>query len=226
MKKIIGLSCGRKNGFCEALVERGRHGGRRVRYHDGDYPSHVAQGPSLQRMPGLLRDGEVRAQGRRGVDTREDLRRGCCPDRQRPLLPHQGERLLHEHQRADAPHSSDAISRSSRRRGSGRSSASAAGATMPGRLSLFPRSTSSSRRRRVLVDQIQFNYCGMKEWNPWLMKDVPRDPNRMRAIDRDVRRPLEATAPQPSKEEFHTAATKRARELGRNVARAMSMPDR
>ncbi len=77
---------------------------------------------------------------------------------------------------------------------------------------------------RVLVDQIQVNYCGMKEWNPWLMKDTPRDPNKYRAQDYDYDEFYKLTAPQPTKEDFHKGATERARQLGRNVAKAMDMP--
>ncbi len=77
---------------------------------------------------------------------------------------------------------------------------------------------------RVLVDQIQVNYCRMKEWNTWLMKDMPKEPHKYRAQDYDHDTFYELTAPQPTKDEFHKAATERARQLGRNVAKAMDMP--
>jgi len=78
---------------------------------------------------------------------------------------------------------------------------------------------------RVLVDQIQVNRCGMKEWNLWMQQDGQRTHKTHLARTQDM--PYEKnweTFPQNYGTDFLNMAIERAKELGRNVARAMDMP--
>ena len=77
---------------------------------------------------------------------------------------------------------------------------------------------------RVLVDQMQINLCGIKEWNTWMREDMTPVTQKARVQDLDYD---EVWTTWPQKYEvtdFFNKALVRARELGRNVARAMEMP--
>ncbi len=104
MKKIIALSCGQEEPRHRESDQRGGHGGGGIRHRNGDYPRHVLEGPAVQgmRQP-VHKNRNVLAEGRRRVDPAEDLRRRRGPDRRRPVLPCEGERVFHLHSRKDDP---------------------------------------------------------------------------------------------------------------------------
>ncbi len=79
---------------------------------------------------------------------------------------------------------------------------------------------------RRIVDQVNFTFCGLKEWNLWMQQGQPLESNlhkyRVNDVDHDVSRTMYGE--QPSYKEWYTMAIERAKQLGRNVAQAMSMP--
>jgi len=78
---------------------------------------------------------------------------------------------------------------------------------------------------RVLVDQIQVNFCGLKEWNAWLREDMKKPvSHEMRVQDLDYDELFRLWPDQETGESFYKKALARARELGGNVAKAMMMP--
>jgi multimeric flavodoxin WrbA len=80
---------------------------------------------------------------------------------------------------------------------------------------------------RVLVDQIQVNQCGLKEWNLWLQQkdaNLTSHTHLARVEDTDWDKIWELWPGQEEPLDFKKKALERAKELGRNVARAMLMP--
>lgn len=79
---------------------------------------------------------------------------------------------------------------------------------------------------RVLVDQFQTNLCGLQEWNLWAQDEAMTAEHihqfRVQDLDYDS---LFQLWPQPYElVDIYEKATERAKQLGRNVAQAMSMP--
>jgi multimeric flavodoxin WrbA len=77
-----------------------------------------------------------------------------------------------------------------------------------------------------LVDQIQVNFCGLREWNLWMQQGGPLTSNthKARVIDTPYENARSLWGEQVPAAEFFRTALERAKELGRNVARAMKMP--
>ena len=223
MKKIIGLSCGRKNGFCESLLKEAAMGAEEF-----GIETEIIRAMSLKVLPCnacnacfvtgkcvLKDDVEWILEKTCVEDAALILAVPCYHVRANGYFMNINERMLHlfgtDYKILEKKRVGAII-------GVGGGGYDAwTTLTLP-TVNIFLQET------RKLVDQVQFNYCRMKEWNPWLMKSVPRDPSKVRAIDVTYEDLFKMTAPQPTKEEFHAAATKRAREMGRNVARAMNMP--
>lgn len=84
---------------------------------------------------------------------------------------------------------------------------------------------------RKLVDQIQVNRSGLKEWNVWLRSSATSSPSLLpghthqaRCQDNDYDKIWELYEQKYDPLEFTRKSIERAKELGRNVARAMNMP--
>jgi multimeric flavodoxin WrbA len=77
---------------------------------------------------------------------------------------------------------------------------------------------------RLLVDQIQVNYCGIKQWNLWDREDNTPVMYKTRIQDIPYQRMLTIYGPQDAPDVFYQKSVDRARQLGRNVAKAMLMP--
>lgn len=79
---------------------------------------------------------------------------------------------------------------------------------------------------RKLVDQMQVNFCGLREWNLWIQQGGPLTSHTHlnRIIDTPYEHARDLWGKQDSATEFYRKAIERAKELGRNVARAMNMP--
>ncbi len=79
---------------------------------------------------------------------------------------------------------------------------------------------------RVLVDQIQINHCGLREWNLWLQQgsSLTSHTQEFRVEDLEWDKVWESWPGQEEPLDFKKKAMERAKELGRNVARAMMMP--
>lgn len=79
---------------------------------------------------------------------------------------------------------------------------------------------------RKIVDQIQVNFTGMREWNLWMQQGQPLTSHihLARFIDTPWDKVPTMWGEQPSGAEFLKMAIERAKQLGRNVAQAMNMP--
>jgi len=79
---------------------------------------------------------------------------------------------------------------------------------------------------RILVDQIQVNQCGLREWNLWLQnKALPQGhTSQVRCQDIDYDKVWELWNEDNDPVDFTRESLARARQLGRNVAAAMSLP--
>jgi multimeric flavodoxin WrbA len=79
---------------------------------------------------------------------------------------------------------------------------------------------------RVLVDQIQVNHCGLREWNLWMQQGRPLTSHTHTARIQDLEyEAIWELWPQEFEPlDFERKALARAEELGRNVARAMALP--
>lgn len=80
---------------------------------------------------------------------------------------------------------------------------------------------------RVLVDQMQMNNCGLKEWNLWQQKEdgsLTSHTQQARIQDLEYERIWELWPQEYDMVDFAKSGLERAKELGRNVARAMMMP--
>jgi multimeric flavodoxin WrbA len=224
MKKIIGLSCGRKNGFCEALLKEAAMGADE--YGIG---TEIIRAMSLRVLPcqgcnACFMTGKCVLKD----DVDWILEKTCVEDaalivavpcyhiRANGYFMCINERMLHLFGTTNFEILKKTRVGAIIGVGGGGYDAWAT-LTLP-TVNIFLQET------RVLVDQVQFNYCRMKEWNPWFMKDISREPHRVRAQNIGYDELWKVTKPQPTKEEFHKAATERARQLGRNVAQAMNMP--
>ena len=79
---------------------------------------------------------------------------------------------------------------------------------------------------RKIVDQVNFTFCGLKEWNLWMQQGKPLTSNthkqRVGDVDHDVSRTMYGE--QAGFKEWYTLAIERAKQLGRNVAQAMNKP--
>ena len=79
---------------------------------------------------------------------------------------------------------------------------------------------------RKVVDQVQFNFCGLREWNLWMQQDQPLTSHThlARCIDEPWDKVYTMWGEQPDSLTFFKMAVERAKQLGRNVAKAMNMP--
>ena len=79
---------------------------------------------------------------------------------------------------------------------------------------------------RVVVDQMLVTFSAFREWNLWMQQGKPLTSNthKQRITDTDYEETRTMWGEQPGAVEFYKLAIERAKELGRNVARAMNMP--
>jgi multimeric flavodoxin WrbA len=79
---------------------------------------------------------------------------------------------------------------------------------------------------RVLVDQFQANFCGLQEWNLWAQDGAmtAEHIHEFRVQDLDYDRLFQLWPQQYELVDIYEKAIERAKQLGRNVAQAMSMP--
>lgn len=77
---------------------------------------------------------------------------------------------------------------------------------------------------RRIVDRIQINNCAIREWNIWDRTDMTPVTQKARITDIDYDDMWSVFGPQDERIEFFKKSFVRARQLGRNVAQAMSAP--
>ena len=80
---------------------------------------------------------------------------------------------------------------------------------------------------RKVVDQVNYAFCGLREWNLWMQQGQPLTSNthkqRVHDVPPDQIRNMFGET-QVGYEEWYRMAIERAKQLGRNVANAMNMP--
>jgi hypothetical protein len=79
---------------------------------------------------------------------------------------------------------------------------------------------------RKVVDQMQVCFCGLREWNLWMQQGQPLTSHThlARVIDTPWDKVYTMWGEQPDGLTFFKMAIERAKQLGRNVAQAMSKP--
>ena len=77
---------------------------------------------------------------------------------------------------------------------------------------------------RKIVDKMQVNFCSIREWNLWDRTDMTPVTQKVRITDIDYPEMWKVFGQQDDRITFFKKALARARQLGRNVAKAMSMP--
>ena len=79
---------------------------------------------------------------------------------------------------------------------------------------------------RKIVDQVQYCFCGLREWNLWMQQGKPLTSNthKQRVLDTDYKDTRTMWGEQVGFAEWYRMAIERAKQLGRNVAQAIDMP--
>ena len=77
---------------------------------------------------------------------------------------------------------------------------------------------------RKVVDRIQINFCALKEWNRWDRTETTQAASKHRITDTDYDKIEGLWGAQADRVDFFKKAQARARQLGRNVAKAMAVP--
>ncbi len=77
---------------------------------------------------------------------------------------------------------------------------------------------------RKVVDRMQVNFCGIREYNLWERTDLTPKTHMVRVTDIPYEEMWTVFGPQDERIEFYRKALARARQLGRNVAKAMNTP--
>jgi hypothetical protein len=79
---------------------------------------------------------------------------------------------------------------------------------------------------RKVIDQMQVCFCGLREWNLWMQQgqSLTSHTHLARVIDTPWDKVYTMWGEQPSVGGFFRMAIERAKQLGRNVAQAMSKP--
>jgi multimeric flavodoxin WrbA len=79
---------------------------------------------------------------------------------------------------------------------------------------------------RVLVDQIQVNFCGLQEWNLWEQEKTlnAEHVHELRVQDSDYEDLVKRWPQKQDLATFFRDALARSKKLGRNMAKAMSLP--
>jgi hypothetical protein len=79
---------------------------------------------------------------------------------------------------------------------------------------------------RILIDQFQVNYCGLEEWNLWAQDErmTAEYIHQYRVQDLEYEKYFELRPQKHELAEVFKNSIERAKQLGRNVAQAMTMP--
>ena len=223
MKKIIALNCGRKNQYCETLIKEAAMGAEEL-----GVKTEIIRAMSLRVLPCnscnacyekghcVLKDDVDWILEKTVVeDAALIIAVPCYHVRANGYFTCINERMLH----VTGAH------RETRRKtrvgavigvgGSGYDSWTALNNPM---VEIFMQHT------RKVVDKIQVNFCAIKEFNLWMRDDVTPVTQKTRVSDIPYEEMWTVYGPQLDRIEFFKKALARARQLGRNVAKAMEMP--
>jgi len=223
MKKIIGLSCGRKNGNCETLLKSAAMGAEEL-----GVETEIIRAMSLKVQPCrgcwgcmethkcvLKDDVEWILEKTVVEDCGLIVSAPCYHIRANGIFTCIHERMNHVFTRDFNTVKKTRVGAIIGVGGSGYDGWASLTNTMT---NIFVQHT------RLLVDQIQVNYCGLKEWNLWARKDATPVLHKKRVQDIDYDEMSTVYGPQDNAVDFYQKSLARARQLGRNVAKAMLMP--
>ena len=223
MKKIIALSCGRKNQFCETLIKEAAMGAEEF-----GVETEIIRAMSLKVLPCNGCNGCMQ----KGVCVLKDdvewiLEKTCVEDaaliiavpcyhvRANGYFACINERMNHLFMKNFEIMRKTRVGGIIGIGGSGYDSWTALNNPM---VEIFMQHT------RKIVDKFQVNFCAVKEWNLWLRDDMTPVTQKVRVTDIPYEEMWTAFGPQLDRIEFFKKALSRARQLGRNVAKAMDMP--
>jgi multimeric flavodoxin WrbA len=224
-KKIIGLSCGRKNGFGESYLRAAASGAK-----EAGVETEIIRAMDLKVLPckgcwGCMKLGKCVLKD----DVDWILDRTCRDDcalivavpcyhiRTNSFLTIINERLNHVF-----THHPEILDKT---RVGGIIGVGGSGYDGWASLNL-PLANIFLQHTRVLVDQMQINHCRLKEWNLWMQEGSPLTSNthKARIQDNDYDTIWKLWKEGNDALEFRQKAYLRAKKLGRNVAEAMSLP--
>ena len=223
MKKIIALSCGRKNQICETMIKEAAMGAEEL-----GVKTEIIRAVSLKVLPCT---GCGACNVKRVCVLKDDvewiLEKTCVEDaaliiavpcyhvRANALFACINERMNHVFaNRWD-------IMKKTRVGGV----IGVGGSGYDGWTSLSnPMVEIFMQHTRKVVDKIQVNFCALREWNLWLREDMTPVTQKVRVTDIDYEDMWTAWGPQLDRITFFKKALARARNLGRNVAKAMDTP--
>jgi multimeric flavodoxin WrbA len=223
MKKIIGLSCGRKNQFCESLLKEAAMGAEEF-----GIETEIIRAMTLKVLPcngcnRCLQTGKCALKD----DVDWILEKTCVEDaalivavpcyhvRANGYFACINERMNHVFMKNMDILKKTRVGAIIGIGGSGYDSWTSLNNPM---VEIFMQHT------RKVVDKIQINYCAIREWNLWDRTDMTPVTHRVRITDIPYEEMWKVFGPQDDRIEFFKKSLARARELGRNVARAMMMP--
>lgn len=224
-QKIIGLSCGRKYGNCETLLKAAAQGASEF-----GVETELIRAMSLKVLPcrgcfGCLKTGKC-------VDNDDIewiLQKTCLEEcalivavpcyhvRANGFLTCINEKMNHLFQKDPEILRKTKVGGIIGVGGSGYDAWASLNLTM---INIFFQHT------RILVDQIQVNFCALQEWNLWLQdKSMTAEHiNELRVEDIPYDDLYKRWPQKYDLAAFQLKALERARQLGRNVAKAMSLP--
>jgi multimeric flavodoxin WrbA len=224
MKKIIALNCGRKNQFCETFIKAAAQGAEEF-----GVETEIIRAMSLKVLPCngcnacfqkgvcvLKDDVEWILEKTLVEDAALIIAVPCYHVRANGYFTSINDRMLHVHM----VHPEIAqITRVGGIIGVGGSGYDSWASLNNPMVEIFMQHT------RKVVDKIQVNFCALKEWNLWLREDMTPVTQKVRVTDIPYEEMWTAYGtPQMSRIEFFKAALARAKQLGRNVAKAMEGP--
>lgn len=223
MKKIIALSCGRKNQFCETLIKEAAMGAEEL-----GVETEIIRAMSLKVLP----CNACNACYQKGVCVLKDdvewilektlvedaaliIAVPCYHIRANGYFTCINDRNLHFHMTHPEIVKKNRVGAIIGIGGSGYDGWASLNNPM---VEIFMQQT------RKVVDKIQVNFCAVKEFNLWLRDDMTPVTQKTRVTDIDYEEMWTAFGPQMDRIEFFRKALARARQLGRNVAKAMDTP--
>jgi multimeric flavodoxin WrbA len=225
LKKIIGLSCGRKNESSEMLLKAAAQGAEEF-----GVETEIIRAMALKVLPcngcwGCMKTGKCIQKD----DTDWILEKTCVDDcalivsvpcyhiRSNSYLSIIGEKMNHVFDRKMDILKKTRVGALIGVGGSGYDAWTSLN---------LPTAALFLQHTRVLVDQMQVNFCALKEWNLWLQdKDTTAEHINEFRIQDYTHEEIHQRWPQPyNLLEFQAKAIERAIQLGRNVAQAMSLP--
>jgi len=223
LKKIIALSCGRKNAMCETFIKEAAMGAEEL-----GVETEIIRAMSLRVLPCI----QCGACDKEYICPRPDdvewiLEKTCVEDaaliigvpcyhvRANAIFTSINERMNHVFQKNMDIMKKTRVGAIIGVGGSGYDGWTSLNTPM---VEIFMQHT------RKVVDKIQINFCAIREFNLWMRSDMTPVTQKARVTDMDYADMWTTWGSQLSRVDFFKSALARARQLGRNVAAAMDVP--